>query len=191
MKRELMCIVFVLTILIVYMGPGAAWAEDTRSRIYQLENRVHDLENETPKIGVWWIGAAEFQRGWHPLLIAGTNFAATCGEEPPYWFPYFGWGPISIPFKSTITQIDFRVFDNSESDIVLGIYQGGPDVPLVFISTNGYQSTERAIFSSGPINLPYDPSDFEYNKPWYIKAEFNECKTFQRIYWVRMYYTIP
>ena len=196
MKRRISCGVLVLAFLTICLGPSITWAEDTSSRIYNLESRIDDLENQTPSIGVWWIGAAEFQG--REFLVKST----LAPSPSTTWFPANAYGPINIPFKCTITKVQFRAKDNSyTSDMVFEVHDGYFDttlddnVPIVSIPTTGWTSTATygtyGTFTKGSINLPYDPTNFDYDHPWWIRIKFNASAPDQRLRWARIYYTVP
>lgn len=196
MKRGFSCGVFVLVILALCIGPDITWAEDTSSRIYNLESRVDDLENQTSSIGVHWIGSAECD---------GYDFFVrnTLGPSPNVTrFPASAYCPIRIPFKCTITEVQFKAKDNSyTSDMVFEVHDGYFDagldehVPIDFVDTTGWTSTTTygtyGTFTTGPINLPYDPTNFDYDQPWWIRIKFNAAVPYQRLRWSRIYYTVP
>jgi hypothetical protein len=106
-------------------------------------------------------------------------------------FPTSVYCPISIPFKCTITEVQFKARDSSDiSDMVFeihdGLFDAGLDenVPLASTDTSGWTST-------GPISFPYDPTNFDYDQPWWIRIYFNAVVPDQRVRWIRIYYTIP
>jgi hypothetical protein len=190
MKRGISCGVLVVAILTLCIGPNIVWAEDTSSRIYEIESRVDYLENQTPKIGVWWIGAAEFQEGKHDIDVRGEFFGIPTNN--PIWHAV-AWGPISIPFQCTITEILFRARNDHDTDIILGVYDGSKDsndyyTPVAYKKvsegTPGYE-----IYSIETGGLYYDPSTFR--KPWWIRVNLSDSVDYQRIQWVKILYTIP
>ena len=194
MKRRVSCGVLLSAFLTICMGPNITWAGDSSSRIYNLESRIGDLENQTPSIGVHWIGAAECQ---------GTDFLvrSTLATNRTS-FPASAYCPISLPFKCTITEVQFKARDDSyTSNIVFEVHDGYFDttldenVPIVSVDTSGWTSTMTnrtyGTFTTGPINLLYDPTNFEFEHPWWLRLKFNATVPIQRLRWTRIYYTVP
>ena len=139
--------------------------------------------------GVHWIGAAECQG---TSFLVGSTVAATFAPASAYC-------PISIPFKCTITEVQFKAKDLSDiSNMVFEVHDGLFDVgldehvPIASADTSGWTSTTTyGTFSTGTVSLPYDPTNFDYDMPWWIRMYFYAAIPDQRVRWVRIDYTIP
>ena len=216
--RVCFCLLLAMSLLLS-VGVAQADPEENNSRIQNIEIRVDNLEIQTQnpdadtldgldstdfadsshthpglQTGVHWIGAAECQ---------GTDFLvrSTLATNRTS-FPASAYCPISLPFKCTITEVQFKARDDSfTSDMVFEVHDGYFDttldenVPIVSTDTSGWTSTTTnrtyGTFTTGPISLPYDPTNFDYEHPWWLRLKFNATVPIQRLRWTRIYYTIP
>jgi hypothetical protein len=132
MKRELLYGVLASVILILVMGPNVIWAEDTSSRIYNLENQVDDLETQLQNLnadtldgfdspdfatsnhthteyGVLSIPAAAFK-----TVVSGYGLNS---YETMYFVTHWGNNPylnapVYLPHKAKILSVTFHFIDN-------------------------------------------------------------------------------
>ena len=149
--------------------------------------------------GVHWISSLNFVAPWwieSPRIA--PSYLAMLTDYSGEW-PVGMWAPVLIPYKCTITEIQFRARDQSDlGDIFVGIYDQSEDpvteedIPIAYKDTSGWASTGKYnTFSTGAINLPYDPTNFEYNNEWYIMVQLNDTIDYQRVRWVKILYTTP
>ena len=149
--------------------------------------------------GVHWISPLEF-RAWNwngsynrEDFIIGPSYVGWADTS----VERVTWAPIRIPFKCTIIEMQFRARDNSDSaDIFVGIYDGSEAgdewSPIASADTSGWASTStNGNFSTGPISLAYDPTDFGYSKPWWIGAYIGDTGAVHRLRPIKIFYTVP
>lgn len=146
-------------------------------------------------VGIHWITSLEF-RSTYPGSMIGPNYISFDSSNT-FW-PAAAWAPIQLPFKCTITEMQFRARDNSDSgDVSVGINDGTEDstgeyIPIVSKDTSAWASTRTySIFTTGTISLLYDPTNFNNGRPLWIEAWLGDDHDVMRLRWIKLYYTVP
>lgn len=195
MKRGLWVGVSVLAIMVVYMGPGTVWAEDTSSRIYQLESRIEALESQVQE-STGYVSVS-FMTGWErygpgtTIMVENMwtidqqyQFAnadtSLCweGRTATSWDPADRAGiylPIQLPQGATITEFQLVYYDERDDEIgIKGTLRRsistGVDFAFVFLKSTGISYTPQVVSTTSidPEFAVVDNSLYSYS----IRANF-------------------
>lgn len=190
MKRRLTCVIFLSAILTLCMGPNIAWADDTSSRIYNLESRVEALESQAQETTGYV--SVSFLTGWDrsgsgttravenmwtideqsQFANADTSFCWE-GKMSTSWDPttYSGiYVPIQLPHGATITEFQLVYYD--EKDDGIGVRAAlrrsistGVDFAFAFLKSTGISYTPQvaSITSIDPNFAVVDNSLYSYS----------------------------
>jgi hypothetical protein len=179
---------FVSGIAFVYScGGGGSGA------LAAVEAHFHD--EITP--GVFPIGASAF--------IGNNIYLAQWGQSLS---PILGVGgevrghaAFTLPFKCTIVGIEAEVRNQSaSSEVYIELHDGeylnaisDTLVPIVSFDTSSEIPTSTHVVISTPtLSIEYDPTNL-IRSPLWVTARFvgDYATTRQRMYWVKIYYTVP
>lgn len=142
--------------------------------------------------GVYPIGAPAFTPSFHGTLnLSGKGQYIYVGDTSVK-----AMAPVTLPFECTVTGVEAKIKKrNTSEDVVIELADATTDeldnlVPIASFDSSGWAASSSAtVISTGAISHFYDPAAME--NPWYIRVTFNEVGEDLRVYWVKLYYTIP
>lgn len=117
-----------------------------------------------------------------------------------------GHAAVTLPFKCTIVGMEAEVRNESpSSDVYVELHDGeclnaicDTLVPIVTADTSSFAPTsDHVIISSPAFSYAYDPADL-YKYPLWVSVWLDAysatppaVSSRQRLYWVKIYYTVP
>jgi len=153
-------------------------------------NHAHD--DITP--GVYPIGASAFQGNGVELTGRGANLYSIIGDGA------MGYAPFTLPFRCTIVGMEAEVRNvDASSKVVVELHDAeclnaecDTFVPIVSFDTSGVAPTsDHVIIGTPPLSIEYDPTDL-FRFPLWVTVHLNDYfTTRQKLYWVKIYYTVP
>jgi hypothetical protein len=197
----MLCFVYAFTVvpvmadsvtgLTTFTGGSPAYADSINANFGEIADSVDDNDARITSMmpGVLPMSASAFQANSLYLKSNGSYFGVANTTEVAV-------APFTLPFKCTITELEARIKkENTIFDIIVGLHNNTQDVsenliPIDSVDTSSWTASSNAtIISTGPISYSYDPSAL--NWPWYIGVEFEDAYPNLRVYWVKVYYTVP
>lgn len=177
---------FVSGIVFVYSCGGSG-----SGAMAAVEAHFHN--DITP--GVFPIGASAFNGSNIVLSGPGQNLrSGVVGGAR-------GHAAFTLPFKCTIVGIEAEVRNQSASsevyielhDAVLLNANSDTLVPIVSFDTSSEIPTSAHVVISTPtLSIEYDPTNL-FRFPLFVTVRFvgDYATTSQKLYWVKIYYTVP
>lgn len=156
-------------------------------------SHTHDSSDITP--GVLPIGASAFT-GMNLWQTGGGSVRANIGGP----IPTRANASLTLPFKCTITKMEAEVRNNSNSsEVYVELHDGeclnafcDTLVPIVAFDTSSLAATNtHVVISTPPLLIDYDPNNLNKYPLWVTVWLDDYAATRQKMYWVKIYYTVP